>query len=148
MSSLIASDPQSAFREISPEGRRDLESRVGTDALDDLHARRRALLKQYAPLRALYGPGGIWDARRKALVEAYKVDARTILTTPDGKKPTDGTVEAMAYSDIRYKTFLDKSEGELITFVTLDVEWREIDERIYSRSLEVSAFSAEARLQR
>ena len=138
---------RSPYPEITPEGRRALESRVGTDELDILHARRRALLPQYAPLKALYAHGGTWDSRRKSMVEALKVKARMHLIETTGKA-TDAAVEAAAYSDPAYVRFLDEGERGMIDYVTLNVEWMELEERIYSRSLEISAFSAEARLAR
>src|SRR5687768_16884600 len=46
--------------------RRDIEEGIGIDPIEVLQADRREVVKELAPLRAKYGPGGVWDAKRKA----------------------------------------------------------------------------------
>lgn len=143
--SFIVTDPGLALE--SPEGRAALEARVGTDPLDELHHRRRVLIEQIAPLRALHGPFGMWDDRRKQLLEACKVRARLSLGK-DGAKVTEGMVDATAYDDPEYEKLLDEGYSSRIDYIRMENELSEIGERIRSRELEIAAYSAEARLQR
>lgn len=134
--------------ELAPDELSALESRAEVDALGDLHARRRAIMRNLAPLKALYGSFGLWDARRKQLIEAYKVKARMRLTTPDGKKPTETQIDAEAHADPEYERFLDNSLSARIDFLNMETELAEIEERVRSRELALMAYSAELRLAR
>lgn len=142
---LVLSDP--TVLATAPEGRLALEAKVGTDPLDALHHARRALIEQIAPLRALHGPYGLFDDRRKQLLEACKIRARMALSK-DGAKCTEGMVEAAAYDDAEYERLLDEGYASRIDYIRLENEITEINEKIRSRELEIVAFSAEARLAR
>jgi hypothetical protein len=133
---------------LTPDELSALESRAEVDSLGDLHARRRSLMVQLAPLKALYGSFGLWDARRKQLVEALKVKARMDLTTPDGKKPTETQIDAVAHADPQYERFLDDSLDARTQYLNMETELSEIEERIRGRELALMAYSAEVRLSR
>lgn len=124
-----------------------LEDRAQVDALGDLHARRRALLVTLAPLKALHGHNGIWDDKRKALLEAMKVKARMALTEA-GQKATEGMVDAMAYADEQYASFIDDGIAARIDFINQQNELSEIEERIRSREIELLCYNSEAKLAR
>jgi hypothetical protein len=124
---------------------REIESRAGIDALGDLHTRRRQLLVNLAPLKALHGHNGIWDDKRKQLLEAMKVQARMALTDA-GTKVTEGAVESMAYADEVYANFIDKGIAARIDYILQQNEYDEIAERIRSREIELLAYNAELRL--
>lgn len=123
-----------------------LESRAEIDSLGDLHARRRQLMQQLAPLQATYGSFGMWDARRKALLESLKVRARMDLSCE--KKPTEAQIDAAAHADPQYERFLDDSYAAKIEYIHLDTELSEITERIRNRELALMAFTAEVRMAR
>lgn len=123
-----------------------LESRADVDSLEDLHQRRRALLVQLAPLKALHGPFGTWDAKRKQLLEALKVRHRSQLAA-EGTKATEGMIDALAHADDQYAAFLDGSERDKAEFLVLDNEYQELNERIRNREFGILAYNAEARLR-
>lgn len=123
-----------------------LESRAEVDSLGDLHARRRQLMQQLAPLQALYGAFGLWDARRKQLLESLKVRARMELS--GDKKPTEAQIDAAAHADPQYERFLDDSYDAKVQYINLDTELSEIQERVRNRELALMAYAAELRLAR
>lgn len=141
---LIVSDPYAL--PDTPDGRAMLEERVGTDPLDALHAARQALIDELAPLRTLYGPGGLYDDKRKQLLELCKVDARKRLTE-GGAKTTEAAIDAAAYTDKRYEDLLSDAEMQRIEWVRLENRCTDIEDRIHSRGLEITAYSREAGLR-
>jgi hypothetical protein len=124
-----------------------LEDRAGVDSLGDLHARRRTLLVTLAPLKALHGHNGIWDDKRKQMLEAMKVKARMALME-SGQKATEGMVDAMAYGDEHYERFLDAGIAARIDYIQQQNELDEIVERIRSREIELLAYNSEVKLAR
>lgn len=126
---------------------REIESRAGVDALGALHAQRRQLLVNLAPLKALHGHNGIWDDKRKQMLEAMKVQARMALME-SGQKVTEGTVDAMAYGDEHYAAFIDQGIAARIEYIRLQNEYDEIAERIRSREIELLAYNSEVKLAR
>src|SRR5690242_6584527 len=93
-----------------------LETRAGIASLDALHAQRRQLLITLAPLKALHGPGDLWDSKRKQLLEALKVRQRLTLLE-QGQKVTEGLVDAMAYADEQYLRFVDQGIADRIDYI-------------------------------
>jgi hypothetical protein len=124
-----------------------LESRAEIDSLEDLHARRRHLLVQLAPLKALHGPFGTWDAKRKQILEALKIRHRVELQAKQ-EKTTEGLIDALAHADPQYERFLDESTAAKAEYLTLDNELTEIAERIEGRNAALYAYSSEVRLGR
>jgi hypothetical protein len=123
-----------------------LESRADLDSLEDLHQRPRTLLGQLAPLKALHGHNGVWDAKRKRLLEALKVRHRGELAER-GVKPTDAMVDAYAHADEQYERMLDQAERDKIEYLKLDNELTEIEEKIRNREFSLLAYNAETRLR-
>lgn len=124
-----------------------LESRAEIDSLEGLHVERRQLLPEYGVLRALHGPNGKWDAKRKALLEAKKVRARMVCQK-NGEKVTEGLIDAMAHADEQYVNFVDQGIVGATRYVELDVAVSEVEERIKGREFALLAYNAEARLGR
>jgi hypothetical protein len=126
---------------------REIESRAEVDSLGFLHAERRALLVNLNPLRALHGPGGKWDDKRKQMLEAMKVKARMALTDA-GQKTTEGMIDALAYGDEVYARFIDDGIAGHIQYLSLQNEYDELAERIRSREIELLAYNGELKLSR
>lgn len=133
---------------LPPDELKALESRADTDSLGDLHARRRQLMITLGPLKALHGPFGIFDDRRKQMLEALKVRARQTLSAGSEKKPTESAIDSAAYADPQYEAFLDQAWQEKVDYVNQANELSELEERIRSREIELMTYGAEARLQR
>lgn len=126
---------------------RPVEDRANVAALGDLHARRRQLMVTLAPLKALHGHNGIWDDKRKQMLEAMKVKARMALTDA-GQKVTEGLVDAMAYGDEQYERFLDAGIAARIEYLTAQNELDEITEQIRDRELCLLVYNSEVKLDR
>lgn len=124
-----------------------LESRADIDSLDLLHEKRRLLLEELAPLKAMHGSFGLYDAKRKALVEAMKVRARLRLTET-GAKVTDAIVDAEAHCEKTYVDWLDTQMEDKVAYIKLEAELDAINELIRNRELSLQTFNAEVRLAR
>jgi hypothetical protein len=134
--------------ELTAEGRRALEAKVGTESLDDLQEQRRQLLAHLAPLKALHGHGGLWDDKRKQYLEAQKIAARTAIIASGNLKPTEGLVDATAYGSEAYEKFLSDGENARIDYIMNANELTEIEEKIRSRELDFMIYNADTRLAR
>lgn len=132
---------------LAPDLVREIEERANVMPLGDLHERRRKLLTTLAPLKALHGHGGIWDDKRKALLEAMKVRARMTMAERN-IKATDQSVEAAGYSDPQYEQFLDQGISDRIQYIMLANELTEIEELIRDRELGLAVYNSELRLGR
>lgn len=126
-----------------------LESRADVDNLDALQAKRRALVKQYAPLAARFKGGAIAgsDAARKrhrALV------AKRILLTQfkDQKEPSEAALERMANADVEHIAFCDKLEADFSRFILLENDIAEVTEQIRNREECLRVYRAELTLER
>lgn len=133
---------------LAPDELRAVESRADVDCLGDLHAQRRQLLITLAPLKALHGPFGLFDDRRKQMLEATKIRARQSLSVGREKKPTEAEIDATAYADPQYERFLDAAYQDKIDYITQATTLSEIEERIRSRELELLVFQSELKLAR
>lgn len=145
---IVAGGSGSASGALAADELRPIEARAEVDSLGDLQQRRRELLNILAPLKALYGPFGLFDDRRKRMLEAMKVKVRAELTSGDGKKPTEAQIDAMAYADPQYERYLDDAYEAKIEYVRLANEEVEIAERIRSREIELLAYNSEVKLDR
>lgn len=122
-----------------------LEDRADVSSLEALHNERRQLLITLAPLKAVHGPFGLFDHRRKSMVEAMKVKARMELTK-DGGKATEAMIDAVGHGDVQYEQFLDQMYAEKVEYFHQQNHLDEIEERIKSREIELNCFNAELRL--
>lgn len=132
---------------LAPDEVRPVEERAEVASLGDLQHRRRALLTTLNPLKALHGHNGIWDDKRKALLEACKIRASMTLAET-GQKSTDKLVEAMGYADEQYATFIDAGIAARIEYLTLANELTEIEEQIRDRELCLLVYNSEVKLDR
>ncbi len=125
----------------------DLECRADLDSLQGLQQERRQLLREYAPLKALHGPFGKFDFKRKAMLEACKIRARMEMQQK-GEKITESAVDALGHADPQYIAFVDEGIVAATRYIELDLAVTEIEERIRNREFSLLAFNAEAKLAR
>lgn len=123
-----------------------LESRSDVDSLDDLHQRRRQIMPEYAALRALHGPFGKWDPRRKAMLSVVKVKVRSAAQAA-AQKITEAAIDDEAHADPQYIAVVDQGIDEATRYAMLDMEMSEIEERIRSREIGLRAYAVEAGLR-
>lgn len=124
-----------------------LEARAEVDSLEALHNERRQLMLTLAPLKAVHGPFGLFDHRRKSMVEAMKVKARLRLSQM-GTKATEAMIDAEGHEDAQYVQFLDQMERDKIAYLHQQTQLDEIDEKIRSREIEIMAYNSELKLGR
>lgn len=144
---ILAGADVGAVSSLPADEVRAIEGRAEVECLGDLHAQRRQLLDVLAPLKALHGPFGVFDDRRKQLCETLKIRARATLTE-QGVKVTEAAVDAHAYADPQYETLLDEAVAARIEYLKLENQLSELNERIRSRELELNVYAAEVRLAR
>jgi hypothetical protein len=147
MSDYIMAGGTGTETALPPDEVRAVEGRAEVECLGDLHAQRRLVLDVLAPLKALHGPFGLFDDRRKQVAESLKIRARMTLTE-QGVKVTEAAVDAHAYADPQYETLLDEAVLAKVEYLKLENQLSELNERIRSRELELSVYAAEVRLAR
>ena len=125
----------------------DLETRANIESLETLHHERRLLMRTLAPLKALHGSFGLWDAKRKQMSRACMVRARMAITQR-GDKPTEAMVEAEALTDPQFIAFMDQAERDRIEYIAQQTQLEEIEERIRNREIALQAYNGELRLVR
>ena len=125
----------------------ELEARADVDSLPDLQKQRRDKIVANAKLIALHGAFGLFDVRRKQMLEAQKVVARMDLAKR-GEKITDDRVESEAYGSTAYQNLLDEALDQKIEWVTLDNELTELAEKIKNRESALYVFGQEIKLAR
>lgn len=68
---------------------------------------------------ALYGPGGLWDATRKAKLALTAAEIRDGF---NGEKVTESKIDELAHSHPDYRAWLDESTKNRALWLTLDAE--------------------------
>jgi hypothetical protein len=110
---------------INPQ---DVEAAHGAEPLDELLAELDATEDEWADGWALYGPGGLLDDQRKALLDATAMELREMMKAQGGKV-TDGLIDEMAHADERYKKFLDEHVIKRAEWIRLDKKRDRIEMR-------------------
>lgn len=108
---------------------RELESRAGVEPLDELLAQRQALVEQVAPLRALYGPFGVWDAQRKVELAKSQAIVRAEALAK-GVKVTEAFIDEAAHAGDRYADFIIQSTEARANWIVLEEQIQAITDRI------------------
>lgn len=119
---------------------------LGLESLEELLGERRELVATVAPLRARYGAGGTWDARRKAHRSAIANVLAAELEVKRGKKPAEDEVERLAAAHEDVGRLLDVAEEDMAKLAILENDIASISERIKNRQGELFYLGAEARL--
>jgi hypothetical protein len=127
-----------------------VESRADVDSLDALQSKRRALVKQYAPLAARFKGGAIAgsDAARKRhralIAKSILIDAKQ----RGEKDPSEAALERMANADPRHIEYCDALEREFARFVLLENDIADVSEQIRNREECLRVYRAELGLGR
>ena len=87
------------------------------DLIDDIEA----LENTRAPLVAVYGPGGTWDAERKALLCVRAVFIRDEYQTKQ-QKVTEAQLDQEAHADEAYEARINLATAERTEMALLDAE--------------------------
>lgn len=125
-----------------------LESRAEVENLDALQAKRRAIVKELAPLAAKFKGGttaGSDSARKRhrAAIARLILDEQFKGKTP----PSEAALERMANADPRHVDFCETLERQFAKFVVLENDRDDITEQIRSREEELRCYRSELGLQ-
>lgn len=100
--------------EAPPSPRALHEARMGVESVEELTARRHALVSENAKREALYG-SGTWKFHRDRLEALIAIEKRRELAT-EGAKVTDKIVAEQVLTDPRMKAFMDATEDEMAEY--------------------------------
>lgn len=104
----------------------DIEARMGLIPLEELLAERDTLVSRLARLRAVYGPGGTFDAQRK--IELSKAQALVrAQATLEGKKVTEAYLDEAAHCADSYVQCITDATSERADWITLEERVAGID---------------------
>lgn len=109
--------------EMAPHDIADVEP------LAKLHHEMDQKKARYAALWALYGPGGVWEHDRKALLASLSQTARHALLA-SGLKFTEAMIDESARASGKYMECLGTAKKERTEFEMLDLELDQIRHRI------------------
>lgn len=147
--------------EIGPT---DREMRADIPSLDELQAKRRKLMQEYAPLAAKYkgsrGQGSLADSARKRhralIMQKILVELRQeweskakpgVIAVGPFKEPSESALERMANAHTEHIAFNNTVEDEVRRYILLENDIDEVTEQIQSRQAEIYAYTAELKLQ-
>lgn len=127
----------------------DLELRASVDNLEALQAKRRALVKQFAPLAAKFRGGttaGSDSARKRHRALVAK---RILASMPASEKaPAETALERMANADLEHIEFCERLEMDFTRYAILENDILEITEQIRNREELIRVYRAELGLER
>lgn len=125
----------------------EAEARAGIQPVDELLDERATLIDKVAPLRAMYGSFGTWDAMRKILLSQIKGRIRAEATRDKtARKLTNDQVDEEAHEDGEYIEFIADSTKDRATWIRLEAKVEAIDSKIMRGQAIVRFVSSEARL--
>lgn len=142
----------------------DREIRAEIPSLDHLQARRRDLMKTYAPLAAKYkgsrGQGSLADSARKRhrslimqkivieMKQDWEAKAKPgVIAVGPFKEPSETALERMANAHSDHIKFCNDVEDEVRRYILLENDIDDITEQIQSRQAEIYAYTKEIGLQ-
>lgn len=132
---------------VRPAGREALEAKAGLVSLDEMHHRRRLIMHELAPLQAMHGRSGMFDAHRRQLRGAIAAELRERWNKAEWGAPTKDAVEDRACDDPRYKQVLENAKRDIVRMIKLETQALEIQEIIKDRDSSIWAWGSEARLK-
>lgn len=113
---------------------------------DVLLAQRTEIVRQLAPLRALYGNGSYAGERELKLVEARVASAIRARWDAANEKTTEPKLDAAVRQNDEYIAALTVDVKRRTQWVELEEALNEIEWRLRCRSSDASLLAAEARL--
>jgi hypothetical protein len=90
---------------------------LAEELIDDIEARENTR----APLFAVYGPGGTWEAERKALLCGGAIIVRHQAMV-DGQKFTEAAIDQIAHNRDEYVRRIEQATDERTQMALLDAE--------------------------
>lgn len=109
--------------------RREIEGRIGVAPIEDLLAELAATEEEWSQLYGQHGPGGAFDAYRKAYRAVIACEIRDAAATA-GRKVTESEVEDRACAHPKYQRLLDQAIIDRARFAALDARRASVMERV------------------
>jgi hypothetical protein len=122
-----------------------MECRADVDNLDALQAKRRALVKQFAPLAAQFKGGttaGSDSARKRHRAGIAKLILQEQFKDAS-KQPAENALERMANADSRHIDFCEDLEKRFAKYVVLENDIADVTEQIRNREECLRVYRAE-----
>ena len=107
--------------ELRKQAAKDAQLAVGAEPIDEIIAALDASEEQWAKGAALYGPGGLFDAQRVAMLAVIALWHRDDLQKR-GQKVTDDLVKQLAHADPKYLKWLKQQTKQRTEWLMLDAE--------------------------
>lgn len=104
-------------------------------------------MRELAPLQALHGRAGVWDAYRRQLRGAIAAELRQGWDKAKLGTPTKDAVEDLACADPRYTTAIEEGRKAVVRMIQLETQALELQEAIKDRDSTIWAWGSEARLK-
>jgi Trp operon repressor len=105
------------------------EQLLGVEPIDALLGELARTTQEWAALFALHGPGGAWEAQRKALWCLLATEIRDAAATR-GEKITEGAIEQRAHAHPRYIRFCDEAIVSRTRYAVLESERESLTMRV------------------
>ncbi len=116
------------------------------ESTNDLLTRRSAIVRELAPLRALYGGQGYMGERMFKLDEAKVAVAVRTRFKEAGEKSTEPQIDALVRSDPEYIASLTRDVQNRERWADLEERLNEVEWRLRMRQSDATLLAAEARL--
>ena len=125
----------------------EAESRAGVQPIDELLDERTVLIRQVAPLRAVYGSFGTWEAQRKMMLARLKGQVRAeAQRATTARKLTNDQIDDEAHDHPEYLEFITTATKQRAEWIVTEAKIEAIDFKIQRGQAVVRFVSAEARL--
>jgi ribosomal protein L35 len=110
--------------------RSDIELAIGVEPIEDVQHNRRKATERNAARRAKYGPGGTFDAERKAYRSHLATEHAERILKERGKPASEAELERLASADLKYRAYLDRAAAEMVDYQLDELTVIECTERI------------------
>lgn len=125
----------------------EVEARASVQPLEELLDERDTLVRQVAPLRAVYGAFGVHEAQRKILLAGLRGQIRAeALREKSARRLTNDQIDDEAHDHPAYLDFITTATKERAQWIVLEAKIEAIDFRIQRSQAIIRFVSAEARL--
>lgn len=126
--------------------REAIEARIGIQGIEELHDQRRTLVSVASGLRALHGPFGSGEVRRKIILSGIRDKIRTQHQV-SGTKVTEAALDDKAHASTEYVAYVEDMIRQREQLVLVDNSLLEINDLITRDNTLVYHLTAEVKLQ-
>lgn len=129
-----------------PNPREVIEARVGIQGIEELHDQRRTLVSVASGLRALHGPFGSSEVRRKIILSGIRDKIRTQYQV-SATKVTEAALDDKAHAAPEYIAYVDDIIQQREQLVLVENSLLEINDLITRDNTLIYHVTAEVKMQ-